>query len=402
MKSIRNKMLFSAVKKVFSLVVSLQLILLQPAFAETASQRIKSRDEIKVILTSSEKYTQTAGVQSTLVWSLVVIAVGRIAYGLGKNDKGFKSYQKGFEVGEQSGLRNLRQALKKQKLNIEQDAFERGFTSGKESMTELSAKLFSAGKKKGYNQGLEQGLKQVYSGVKGEFKAPKSKAVLTKAERQAVAEFESQVRYISIKLSTPTGAELAKNKMMILFMDASNKAEALKAATNPQDIAVARNELLTVMERIRVGRVADSSTRKVVQEYLKELSALTRAKGGAIGMAAAGVVALAAMFALSQQTQAADISNTRLLVERELSRTIKQTPELISVKALSLKNTYGVDMVASVLYEHQEVLPELTKQLSFFESAEIRQISSDLIANSSARSNSVWENKNNLLKFLRQ
>lgn len=395
-------MLFSAVKKVLSLVVSLQLLLLQPAFAETAAQRIKSRDEIKVILTSSEKYTQTAGIQSTLAWSLVVIAVGRIAYGFGKNDKGLKSYQKGFEVGEQSGLRNLRQALKKQKLNIEQDAFERGFTSGKESMTELSAKLFSAGKKKGYNQGLEQGLKQVYSGVKGEFKAPKSKAVLTKAERQAVAEFESQVRYISIKLSTPTGAELAKNKMMILFMDASNKAEALKAATNPQDIAVARNELLTVMERIRVGRVADSSTRKVVQEYLKELSALTRAKGGAIGMAAAGVVALAAMFALSQQTQAADISNTRLLVERELSRTIKQTPELISVKALSLKNTYGVDMVASVLYEHQEVLPELTKQLSFFESAEIRQISSDLIANSSVRSNSVWENKNNLLNSLRQ
>ena len=402
MKSISNKMLFSAVKKVLSLVVSLQLILLQPAFAETAAQRIKSRDEIKVILTSSEKYTQTAGIQSTLAWSLVVIAVGRIAYGFGKNDKGLKSYQKGFEVGEQSGLRNLRQALKKQKLNIEQDAFERGFTSGKESMTELSAKLFSAGKKKGYNQGLEQGLKQVYSGVKGEFKAPKSKAVLTKAERQAVAEFESQVRYISIKLSTPTGAELAKNKMMVLFMDASNKAEALKAATNPQDIAVARNELLTVMERIRVGRVADSSTRKVVQEYLKELSALTRAKGGAIGMAAAGVVALAAMFALSQQTQAADISNTRLLVERELSSTIKQTPELISVKALSLKNTYGVDMVASVLYEHQEVLPELTKQLSFFESAEIRQISSDLLANSSARSNSAWENKNNLLKFLRQ
>lgn len=395
-------MLFSAVKKVLSLVVSLQLLLLQPAFAETAAQRIKSRDEIKVILTSSEKYTQTAGIQSTLAWSLVVIAVGRIAYGFGKNDKGLKSYQKGFEVGEQSGLRNLRQALKKQKLNIEQDAFERGFTSGKESMTELSAKLFSAGKKKGYNQGLEQGLKHAYSGVKGEFKAPKSKAVLTKAERQAVAEFESQVRYISIKLSTPTGAELAKNKMMILFMDASNKAEALKAATNPQDIAVARNELLTVMERIRVGRVADSSTRKVVQEYLKELSALTRAKGGAIGMAAAGVVALAAMFALSQQTQAADISNTRLLVERELSRTIKQTPELISVKALSLKNTYGVDMVASVLYEHQEVLPELTKQLSFFESAEIRQISSDLLAGSSARSNSVWENKNNLLKSLRQ
>lgn len=114
------------------------------------------------------------------------------------------------------------------------------------------------------------------------------------------------------------------------------------------------------------------------RNILKNYPLLTRAKGGAIGMAAAGVVALAAMFALSQQTQAADISNTRLFGWKELSSTIKQTPGLISVKALSLKNTYGVDMVASVLYEHQEVLPELTKAIKLFESAESRQISSDL------------------------
>lgn len=400
MKSIRNKVLFIAARKFLTLTISLQLILLQPVLGETIPTRIKSRDEIKIMLTSSDKYVKTAGVSNILVWSLVVVAVGRIAYGFGKNDKDLKSYDKGFKAGKETGLYELKNAFKKEKLHIEQDAFERGFSSGKESMTSLSEKLFSAGKKQGYNKGLEQGLKHGYSGINGEFKAPKTQAVLTKAERKAILEFESQVKYISIKLSTPSGSEIAKNKMMVLFMHASNKADALKAAVNPQDIAVARNELLAVMERIRESKVADSSTRTVVKEYLNELSALTRAKGGAIGMTAVGVIALGAMFAISQNAQAADISNTRLLVERELSSTIKHTPEVLSVKALSLKQTYGVDIVASALYEHQEALPMLEQQLSFFESAQIRQISSDAVK-SFSYSHSVWENKNNLINSLR-
>jgi len=112
--------------------------------------------------------------------------------------------------------------------------------------------------------------------------------------------------------------------------------------------------------------------RESFREFLRLLNRrLTN--GGLLGIGAVAVIGGALMLTGSSQASAQTVSNPRLFVARELKSTLQKTPSLMAVKTIVLRNTYGTDLVASVIYENKDsMLPLLKKQFADMDRPEVK------------------------------
>lgn len=137
-----------------------------------------------------------------------------------------------------------------------------------------------------------------------------------------------------------------------------------RRASSPEDVSFARRALKESLERFSSVSGGASPKeikyyRETLSKFFKDVSAKLSLKSSLPLLSAAGL----ALYMLSAQSaQAAKISNRRTAVSRTLKYAYVQTPSLMLANALALRNSYGADLVADVVYENQEYIAILSKQ----------------------------------------
>ncbi len=137
-----------------------------------------------------------------------------------------------------------------------------------------------------------------------------------------------------------------------------------RRASSPEDVSFARRALKESLERFSSVSGGASPKeikyyRETLSKFFKDVSAKLSLKSSLPLLSAAGL----ALYMLSAQSaQAAKISNRRTAVSRTLKYAYVQTPSLMLANVLALRNSYGTDLVADVVYENQEYIAILSKQ----------------------------------------
>ena len=137
-----------------------------------------------------------------------------------------------------------------------------------------------------------------------------------------------------------------------------------RGASSPEDVSFARRALKESLERFSSVSGGASPKeikyyRETLSKFFKDVSAKLSLKSSLPLLSAAGL----ALYMLSAQSaQAAKISNRRTAVSRTLKYAYVQTPSLMLANVLALRNSYGADLVADVVYENQEYIAILSKQ----------------------------------------
>lgn len=137
-----------------------------------------------------------------------------------------------------------------------------------------------------------------------------------------------------------------------------------RRASSPEDVSFARRALKESLERFSSVSGGASPKeikyyRETLSKFFKDISAKLSLKSSLPLLSAAGI----ALYMLSAQSaQAAKISNRRAAVSRTLKYAYVQTPSLMLANVLALRNSYGADLVADVVYENQEYIAILSKQ----------------------------------------
>ena len=137
-----------------------------------------------------------------------------------------------------------------------------------------------------------------------------------------------------------------------------------RRASSPEDVSFARRALKESLERFSSVSGGASPKeikyyRETLSKFFKDISAKLSLKSSLPLLSAAGI----ALYMLSAQSaQAAKISNRRTAVSRTLKYAYVQTPSLMLANVLALRNSYGADLVADVVYENQEYIAILSKQ----------------------------------------
>lgn len=137
-----------------------------------------------------------------------------------------------------------------------------------------------------------------------------------------------------------------------------------RRASSPEDVSFARRALKESLERFSSVSGGASPKeikyyRETLSKFFKDISAKLSLKSSLPLLSAAGL----ALYMLSAQSaQAAKISNRRTAVSRTLKYAYVQTPSLMLANVLALRNSYGADLVADVVYENQEYIAILSKQ----------------------------------------
>ena len=409
MKNISNKVLFKFLKK--SVVLGLSINLALP-FSSFAGQYPKTQDEVKILISAPDKYKKEAGVKGFVIWSLIVIAVGRLSYSVGTATKGLKDYDKGFEAGKTFAADHLNTILSREKRKAASEAFDRGFIKGKEDASLQFSDMFATGKKVGYNEGLKTGARngyvygmlnrradtdmlERYSGLKVFRPVP-----VSKAELETLRQLNKQTEILQAKLLTEEGINGTKKELVVLMYQADKQVRNFKAAKNPEDIMRLRLELNNTIENLSKTHLPDEVSRNVLKEYVADISSLLKDKGGIVGLTVVGIAGAATLL-LSSCSDGYGISNNRVIVQRELSKTFAKYPEIFAAKVLMLKDKYGLETVSSVLYENKQMLPLLQKQMGYFSSPAIRREAFKVMQNSGRRHMSTVQCKTALLEALK-
>lgn len=137
-----------------------------------------------------------------------------------------------------------------------------------------------------------------------------------------------------------------------------------RRASSPEGLSFARRALKESLERFSSVSGGASPKeikyyRETLSKFFKDISAKLSLKSSLPLLSAAGI----ALYMLSAQSaQAAKISNRRAAVSRTLKYAYVQTPSLMLANVLALRNSYGADLVADVVYENQEYIAILSKQ----------------------------------------
>ena len=137
-----------------------------------------------------------------------------------------------------------------------------------------------------------------------------------------------------------------------------------RRASSPEDVSFARRALKESLERFSSVSGGASPKeikyyRETLSKFFKDVSAKLSLKSSLPLLSAAGL----ALYMLSAQSaQAAKISSRRTAVSRTLKYAYVQTPSLMLANVLALRNSYGADLVADVVYENQEYIAILSKQ----------------------------------------
>ena len=98
-----------------------------------------------------------------------------------------------------------------------------------------------------------------------------------------------------------------------------------------------------------------------LNKFFTNLSKHLNLKSSVPLLAAGGIMVF--MFS-AQSAQAAGISNKNVAISRQLEYAYLKTPGLMLANTISLGKCYGNDAVAAVIYENQEYIPVLQKQIT--------------------------------------
>lgn len=393
-----------AIKKQVAVILSISLMFSSVSFA-SASQP-KDINTIKIMLTSPDKYKKEAGAGNYILWAVLVTAVAKVSHSIGKNSGKAQTLRE----TEKDVAIQINTALSKEKLISRSEGYRAGFAAGKESTLIERGELFSAGKKLGYSEvAKEEGLPLRYlisrtvNDITASFMSINEgenigKLTLTREEKEAVALLRRETRNFQQKLATTEGVNQAKAKISVFIFRAGSQEEALRNAISKEERSAARAELSATVRKMKALPLPDSASKKVVTEYVKELQGLLSGKGGMTGVAALCVTAgLTAMFLGDDDSEA--VSDKRLLVQKEISFTIQHCPELLTAKAIALKEKYGLNIVASVISEHEEAVKLLKIQAEDFKSPEVRRAASSAV-NMGFSSSTPQYNKQELIGAL--
>lgn len=390
------------IKKQVAVILSISLMFSSVSFA-SASQP-KDINTIKIILTSPDKYKKEAGAGNYILWAVLVTAVAKVSHSIGKNSGKAQTLRE----TEKDVAIQINAALSKEKLISRSEGYRAGFVAGEESTLAQRSTLFNAGKKIGYSEASESAISDYLQGPSNKgIVAPYryaheektvSRVTLTREEKEALALLKRQTRNFQQKLATTEGVNQAKAKISVFIFRAGSQEEALRKATSKAERSAARAELSATVRKMKALPLPDSASKKVVTEYVKELQGLLSGKGGMIGVAALCATAgLTAMFLGEDDKEA--VSNKRLLVQKEISFTIQHCPELLTAKAIALKEKYGLNIVASVISEQEEAVKLLKIQAEDFNSPEVRRAASSAV-NMGFSSSTPQYNKQELLGAL--
>ncbi len=137
-----------------------------------------------------------------------------------------------------------------------------------------------------------------------------------------------------------------------------------RRASSPEDISFARRALKESLERF--SSVSGGASPKEIKYYRETLSKFFKDISGKLSLKSSLPLLSAAGIALymlsAQSAQASKISNSRTAISRTLKYSYVQTPSLMLANVLALRNSYGGDLVADVVYENQEYIAILSKQ----------------------------------------
>ena len=135
-------------------------------------------------------------------------------------------------------------------------------------------------------------------------------------------------------------------------------------ASAPEEVDFARRALKASLEKFSsvsggVGAKEIKYYRETLNKFFRDISSRLSLKSSVPLISAAGL----ALYMLSAQSaQAAKVSNRRVIVARTLKYSYTQTPSLMLANVLALRNSYGGDLVADVIYENQEYVSVLSRQ----------------------------------------
>ncbi len=196
-------------------------------------------------------------------------------------------------------------------------------------------------------------------------------AIIAKLEKQVL---ELQNTIFALRTATP-----AEDKVIHLMVRLNSQLASLKSKqTGRYEAEAIKKSIRKTIEDLSIAEVKDPATKRVLYKFLTQAEKSLGKKTVITALASLFVtIAITALVAGEEVKQ--EISSSRTIITRELSQAFKAGPQAFTIKALYLKQQYGLEVVSSVIYENQtEYFPVLQQQLAYFENPENRLLA-DLV-----------------------
>lgn len=286
-------------KQITACIMSTALLMPGTLYASDTSA-LKSQEEIKIALTSPEKYSKTSSAEY-IAWGIGVLAAGAVGYKVGHFLGDLKGFGRGFKAAG-------------------------GFSAGE----------------------------------------------LTRGQADIIAKLEKQVITLQNQLLSVKTAARGEDEVIRLIVRLNSQLAALKQKRTQAEIETLKKGIKKTIYDISAAEVKDPATKRILYKFLTQAEKSLRKKSIILALASVLTsVAIALIFSGEEENN--NISSSRIIVSRQLEQAFESGPQVFTLKALYLKQRYGIEVVSSVIYEKQvKYFPVLREQLAHFDNAENR------------------------------
>ena len=286
----------------------------------------KTQDDVKVLLTTPDKYKKSKNYGEYLFWSTAVVASGFCGYKIGK------------VVGHVHGFGN------------------------------------------GINMSGAQELK-----------------ALTGQQQAKLMQVEKQLLKLQKQL-VKTNASSAEDQAIQLIIRLNSQISGLKGLRRYEEES-AKKSISKTIDKLYALELKNVSTRRMMGKFLDQASKSLGKKGTMWAIASILPASIACILLLNEEERT-PISNNRLAVQRQLQTAYAAGAQVFALKAISLKNKYGLELVSSVIYENRaKFYPVLSEQIAMFANRDNRLVADAMLG--SAKQSSGYSFKYNLVKSLK-
>ncbi len=196
---------------------------------------------------------------------------------------------------------------------------------------------------------------------------------LTHSQAVIIARLEKQVAALQTQLLSAKSAGSAEDKVIRLIVRLNSQLASLKdKQTGRTEAETIKKSIRKTIEDISVAEVKDPGTKRILSKFLTQAEKSLGKKTAITALASLFVSIAIAALMLGEEGQQ-EISSSRIIVSRQLAQAFEAGPQVFTLKALYLKQKYGLEVVSSVIYENQaKYYPALQGQLALFENKENR------------------------------
>ncbi len=374
--------------------------LLSPSFLSAASSSsVKSQAEIKQLISSQKSegrvlansdlvllsvlgaaITAAGGFYAGNVWQKAKSAAAEELVVREMQEK-IAALNKALKIAEKEELRLLKV------LDAQAVLFDDAMRTNIESKTTELRKAELLGFNKGYDaafRGSEE-LKEVYYtkgfrvgyGQKAVEDFMSDKAVtfsrsgsIPKIEAEAlINDLRKELAIVQGRLGNIKAVAAADKEILFLMSKANWNLMLLKSSQSGQQASILEGEITAAVHNLK-GIQLVGAKKELVDNFSDAVLRALKQRGGLLGLSAIALFS-AGVTLMSGGDNNVSISHKRLNVERVLKYVYEKNPELFAAQTFILKEEYGADMVASVLYEHQRYLPLLKAQIRIISSRQL-------------------------------